>query len=134
MPITCEPRPDENLVIFRHVGEVTDTEFLTFYQGFFEDSDVSSALNLLVDLQQTSSAPRSGEALRLLAEFLHGKFGGRPEQRRIAVVAPQHLSFGLARMYEVFSACLPWEFVVFRDHEAALAWLGIPERFRKAGE
>jgi len=134
MPITCEPRPDENLVIFRHVGEVTDIEFLTFYKRFFEDSNVSSALNLLVELQQTSSTPRSVGALRLLSEFLHGKFAGRPEQRRIAVVAPQHLSFGLARMYEVFSACLSWEFVVFRDHEAALPWLGIPERIRQTSE
>jgi hypothetical protein len=46
---------------------------------------------------------------------------------RVAVVAPKDLSFGLARMYDAFADSIPWNFVVFRAMDAALAWLGLPE-------
>ncbi len=46
-----------------------------------------------------------------------------PGDGRTAVVVDRDFHFGLARMYEVFSADLPVEFVVFRDVEAATAWM-----------
>ena len=46
-----------------------------------------------------------------------------PGEGRTAVVVSRDLHFGLARMYEMFSSDLPVEFVVFRDLEAATAWV-----------
>lgn len=43
------------------------------------------------------------------------------------MVAPRDVSFGLARMYEMSSTDIPRDFVVFRDLDAAAAWLGIPD-------
>ncbi len=46
---------------------------------------------------------------------------------KVAVVAPNDLSFGLARMYDAFAGSIPWDFVAFRAVDAALAWLSAPE-------
>lgn len=47
----------------------------------------------------------------------------QPGEGKTAVVVSRDLHFGLARMYEVFSSDLPVEFVVFRDLDAAAAWV-----------
>ncbi len=41
-------------------------------------------------------------------------------------MAPEDLTFGLARMYEAYAHSVPWEFKVFRAMDPALAWLGLP--------
>jgi hypothetical protein len=126
MPIICDTKPDEQLVVFRHIGDVPDSEFLTSYKEFFLSADVTDALKLLVDLRQTKSAHRSSGALQALSEFLKEVYRDSEKQPKVAIIAPSDLSFGLARMYEMFSFEVPWEFVVFRDDEAAQAWLDNP--------
>ncbi|MBN2452601.1 MAG: hypothetical protein JXR77_19615 [Lentisphaeria bacterium] len=125
MPIEFEFRSEECLAVFRHVGEVPDDEFLASYRDVFDDPDLSACRKLLIDLGQTNSAPRSSRALRDLADLFREKLAVGTRPRKVAVIAPTDLSFGLARMYEVFSDSLPWEFAVFRDGEAARAWLGV---------
>jgi len=124
MPITLDRRPDERLVVFSHIGEVSDDEMLAFYRDFLDDPGSAGYLMLLIHLDQTRSTGRSSEALRSLAGLFEEKFGDVTVKRRVAVVAPADNSFGLARMYEALSARVPWEFRVFRDGDAALAWLG----------
>jgi hypothetical protein len=127
MPITCDFRPDAKLAIFVHVGIVPDDEFLSSYRSFLEDPRFDPSFNLLVDLRRTSSTPRSSGALRTLAQFIRGVFRHNAVRPKVAVIAPEDLSFGLARMYEAFSESVLWEFAVFRAADAALAWLGAPE-------
>jgi hypothetical protein len=42
---------------------------------------------------------------------------------KIAIVASTDLSFGMSRMYEVFSGNLPQTIMVFRNLEEAEQWL-----------
>jgi len=125
MPITFELKPEQQLVIFRHIGDVPDDEFLTFYKDFFENPKATAYQNLLIDLAETKSVSRSSEALQALIMLLREKLKHSSAQRKVAVIAPEDLSFGLARMYEIFSNDVPWEFEVFREGHAAQAWLGV---------
>ncbi|UCF93005.1 MAG: hypothetical protein JSW39_02280 [Desulfobacterales bacterium] len=127
MPITYQLKPDERLVLLVHVGAVSDDEFLSFYKALYEDTQFDKSFNLLVDLRQTESAVRSAGALNEFADFMRGQFVDTTARSKVAVVAPEDISFGLARMYEVFSGDVPWEFAVFRAAEAASAWLGLSE-------
>jgi len=127
MPITYQLKPDERLGILVHVGAVTDDEFLSFYKALYEENRFDKSFNLLVDLRQSESSVRSVAALNELADFMRGQFVSITARPKIAVVAPKDISFGLARMYEVFSGDVPWEFVVFRAADAALVWLGLSE-------
>ncbi|MGD8761551.1 MAG: STAS/SEC14 domain-containing protein [Desulfobacteraceae bacterium] len=125
MPITYQLKPDERLVILVHVGTVTDDEFLSFYKTLYEDTRFDKSFNLLVDLRQAESSVRSTGALDEFADFMRRQFVASTARLKVAVVAPKDISFGLARMYKVFSDDMPWEFEVFRAVEAALAWLGL---------
>lgn len=127
MPITCDFRPDVKLAVFSQVGVVPDDEFLSSYRRFLQDPRLSKSFNLLVDLRRTCSSSRSSGALRKLAEFMQEMYTDKTVLPKVAVIAPEDLSFGLARMYEVFTSHLSWDFAVFRAPDVALAWLRAPE-------
>lgn len=127
MPIEQNLLLDHNLVILSHVGSIPDEEFLEFYKKFFKTGNIGMSMNLLVDLREADSTPRSREALQQFAEFINLTLSGSSKKMKVAVIAPNDLSFGLARMYEAYADIVPWDFVVFRFLDAALAWLGLPE-------
>ena len=127
MPITFYFRPEHNLVILVHVGTIPNDEFLAFYRSLIESSQYNLSMNLLIDLRQTDSAPRSREVLRQLAEYVNGKLTDVTAIPKAAVVAPNAVSFGMARMYEAFAYLVSWDFKVFHTMNTALAWLSLPE-------
>lgn len=127
MTIESYVRPEHNLVVFTHTGRVPDDEFLAFYESFFESGTFKPPMKLLVDLRETSSSSRSPEALLSFSRLAEEKLAGITADTKVAVVAPKELTYGLARMYEVLSDSLQWNFVVFRAMDAASAWLGLPE-------
>jgi hypothetical protein len=127
MTIEFDARPENNLLILVHAGTTTDEEFQAFYRSLFESGSIDPSMNLLVDLREADSSPRSPEVLNQFAEFVEQTFSNSSTIPKVAVVAPKDLSFGLARMYQVFANSVPWNFVVFRAMDAALAWLRVPE-------
>jgi hypothetical protein len=127
VPIEFRVRPEHDLAVFEHVGSVPDGEFLSFYRSLYDGGAFNMSLNQLVDLRKADSRPRSPGVLRQLAEYLQTAYTGVSLPPKVAVVAPEDLSYGLARMYEFLSDSLPWEYVVFRSMDAALAWLELPE-------
>jgi len=120
-------RPEHNLVVFVQTGRVPDDEFLKFYRSFFESDAFDPPIKILVDLRETSSSSRSPETLLHFAELAEKKLADVDHRTKVAVVAPRDTSFGLARMYEILSGPVDWNFVVFRAMDSALAWLGLPE-------
>jgi hypothetical protein len=127
MPIRYHIDPEAKLVIAVHVGVVPDDEFLATYHRLYADARFDKSFNQLIDLRQTESTARSAAALRAFSEFVQEEFKGTAASPKVAVIAPRSVSFGLARMYEALSDGVPWEFVVFRAADAALAWLRVPE-------
>jgi len=125
MAIESHVRAEDNLVVLTHVGKIGDDEFLAFYNRFFKSDTFKPPMNMLVDLRKADSSPRSAEVLRRFAEFLQAERPDITSHTKVAVVAPKDLSFGLARMYEALSDSVPWNFVVFRAMDAALAWIGL---------
>ena len=128
MPIQYQIKPDEKLVILVHIGTVNDDEFLSFYKALYENPQFDISYNQLVDLRKTESSVRSTAALREFANIAEQYYSDVSAQPKIAVVAPEDISFGLARMYEVFSDSVPWKFSVFRDIDTALEWLGVSKK------
>lgn len=126
MPIYLRAMPEHRVTVFTHTGSIPDDEFLSFYQSAYEKKEFDVSMNYLVDLRGTDSSPRTADALRLLAESIRPYMREVDTRPSVAVIAPRALSFGLARMYGALSGAVPWTFVVFRDAEAACAWLGLP--------
>ena len=127
MAVESYVKPELNLAVFVHTVNVPDDDFLSFYESFFQGDSFKPPMNLLVDLRETSSISRSPEALLRFSQFVETQLADIADSMKVAVVAPKDLSFGLARMYEILSDSVHWNFVVFRAMDAALAWLGMPE-------
>lgn len=127
MPITYQLKHDARLVIFTHLGAVSDDEFLSFYKSFYKETPFEKSFNVLIDLRRTECASRSSSAIQESVDFMRRQFVNIGSRPKVAVVAPGDLSFGLARMYEAFSDTAPWKFEVFRSADAALDWLGVAE-------
>lgn len=124
MPITFDFRPEQKLAIAVHVGVVPDAEFLSTYRSLYADARFDISFDLLVDLRRADSSTRSTEALREFAECVSERYPNSDTRPRVAVVATENISFGLARMYEALSDTVPWDFHVFREVSDALEWLG----------
>ena len=130
MPITFHFRPEENLVVCIHKGSRSD--ILESYKSMYENDSFDISMNRLVDVRQVGSSDISKpDSLEQLASFTKSQFAGvkldvRP---KIAIIAPSDIGFGMSRMYEIYSDVIPWDLVVFRSVESALAWLGLPEDF-----
>ena len=128
MPIKYYNKPEHNLIIFVHIGVVSDEEFLSFYRAYLEDSCFDKTFNLLIDLRKAESRVRSAEVLKELADLVRS-YAPSPASTlpKAAVIAPIAVSFGLARMYQAYHDLAPVDYTVFRAVDAALAWLGTPE-------
>ncbi len=127
MPITLMTKPEHNLIIISHRGEISDDEFRSFYEHFFQGSEFNPFMDILIDLRETNSRQRSSGILHQLARFVRERFRDVNTRRKVAVVAPGSLSFGLARMYQAFADSVPWDFAVFRTADDAFAWLSVPD-------
>jgi hypothetical protein len=117
---------DANLTVIAHVGQVSDNEFITFYSSFFAAGGLEPTSHLLVDLRLADSSSRSPAMLRKLADFITCSPVHIPARTKVAVVAPQDLAYGLARMYGALADAVPWKFRVFRSVEDAESWLAVP--------
>lgn len=127
MPFNFKIEPEFNLVILKHIGTISDDEFLSYYKSLFNNDSFDPSMNLIIDLENTDSSTRSSEVLYQLAGIFRHKFSQTKTYPKIAIIAPKDLSFGLARTYEAFIDKVPVKFNVFREKEKAYAWLEIPD-------
>ena len=123
MPIIIEFVPERDLVRASHHGVVPDEEFRKAYTGLFSDERFKSCPNMLVDLSSTDSSVRTSGELEGFAAMAALRLSDSDRRHKIAVVAPKDISFGLARMCQAFTRSISWDFVVFRDSDAAETWL-----------
>jgi hypothetical protein len=111
------------LVIVTATGAVTGEEVRALQARARSDPQVDPRLPVLLDYRRVETPSFSADDLRRFAEGtpVH------PSARRAIVVA-EELAFGLARMFEAFSAIdRPGSNVrVFKDIDAARAWLLAP--------
>ena len=126
MPIACQVRRDDRLIIVSHSWAIPDSEFLASYARLLADEDIDKSYDVLIDLRQSDSSQRTSATLREFAELVRQHYTETTKRPKVAVVAPGDLSFGLARMYEAYSDIATMEFAVFRDIGAATSWLGAP--------
>ena len=111
-----------DLTIHEIAGLVSPEEM---YQALNEPDDCEPTTLLLWDMSLADVAQVTPDILRRFigkaVELGAGRQGGRT-----AVVAPDDLQFGLARMSEVFTELesAPYDFRAFRTRQEAFEWLG----------
>jgi hypothetical protein len=129
MPIGFQFRPEHNLVICTQAGKVGDEELVHSYTSLFGSERYEPTMNILVDWSHADSSERSRSVLENFAAIAQKRFQGNSAKPMVAVIAPQDVAFGLARMYDVFANTVSWNFAVFRTSGEALDWLALPQDF-----
>ena len=105
-------------------GVLTDDEFMELSARFFSQ-DAGKLKKYKFNLSDYSAVERtelSTRAVRQEAEMALGVASINPESI-IAIIAPQDILFGLARMWTVFTDEANWETRVFRNRGDAEEWL-----------
>lgn len=103
-------------------GRIDFDHFVRATEAMFAHPDYVDGMNTLWDFRQADLAG-------FTHQFLHKAFTSfvprlsRPG-RRVAFVTERTVDFGILRMYQVHvEARFPQHFQVFRDFDAALAWI-----------
>lgn len=120
MPASYEIRANQRLVRSRLWGVVSD-EDLRAHAGLLRaDPDFDPTYQQLVDLRDVSALRVSSDTIARVAR----ESAFAPGVRR-AVVAPTDYHFGMGRMFDLYSDAAGQTVAVFRDLDAAEAWLGL---------
>lgn len=121
MSVEFRIEKDEGIIYGTLKGEVNYTEVLSALTGLVEGEDYDSDLNGITDLREMKWESDQSD-LRKLVQFLirHRKQIGRS---RSAVVVSSDRTYGMARMFEVFSSESSIKVRVFRDYDEAKRWV-----------
>ncbi len=125
MPILHTINEQLGIVLSSWVGQISDSELLPSYQQLYENELWKPGFHEIVDLRDADMSSVSSEGLDRLASMVKRYTIGKCDEFKTAVVAPDDLHFGIARIYEVHSSESPEIVMVFRDLNRAFEWLGI---------
>ena len=126
MPIEHRYDPALRTLFLEFSGEVSEIELLDVARKLASDPSIPPGHRELVDLSGVLVTDVTSLALRRVAQ-IYAEADKRPEDSRVAIVAPADLFYGLSRMYEAFREPSPLEIQVFRELREARAWLGLAE-------
>jgi hypothetical protein len=112
---------DDGIVYGTLKGEVNVEEILAAMEHLVQSEEYEPNLNGITDLRAMKWESDQGD-LRKLVHFLieHRKKIGRS---RSAVVVSGDRTYGMSRMFEVFSEQAPLKVRVFRDFDKAKRWV-----------
>ena len=125
MPIEYEIDHGRRLVTAKGIGLLTATDVFTYQREVWSRPDIAG-YNELMDMTAVEGIPASSpEGIRELAS-LAAEMDHQASFARLAIIAPDDLSFGLARMfqsYRNFDDRGTKEVGVFRTSEEAMTFL-----------
>jgi len=120
VPVTY--RYDANMLVIELVGEYSTLELRATFLQSLSDPKCPVKPFLLIDLAGSHSIhQRSSEDVKTVASFV-GSLSERIN-RRVALVAPDDLTYGLMRMGSVGSEERGIESQVFRTFDEARLWI-----------
>ncbi len=124
MPINIGINKTTDLISVIAEGDLTFEEILLGLTRVVEHPDFVKNQDVIWDFRNAKPAvfpePRD---IRLLADHMRNLREKRGSGYKVAVIASEDHTFGLARMYEAYSDRLPFELTVFRDAGKAYEWL-----------
>jgi hypothetical protein len=123
MPIVYSIDPSRNRVTLTFTGTITDRELFETFDGLYQDPAHRIGMDELSDLRAVHNVTVTSVGLQALADQTARLLDHAHQSWRVAVVAPQDVVFGLARMYGLFREDSPELVRVFRDLPTAEAWL-----------
>jgi ABC-type transporter Mla MlaB component len=119
--ISKRVEPENDLTLFFVVGKLTTDELVKAIRDFY---DGSITKNVIWDLSRSDLSQISAKDVHQVAA-LSAEYANRRPSGKTAIIGPDDLTFGLARMYELNkkSLDLPFETQSFRSIDDAYGWI-----------
>ncbi len=120
MPLQSKVIEPLRLLVTRAIGALRLSDLQEHRKALLADPGFDPGFNHLFDLREVERIAFSSEDV--VQATLVRAFS---ESSRRAIVAPQDVSFGLSRMYELHREDHSESIRIFRDLDQALQWLGL---------
>ena len=121
MPLHYTIDSERGMLFIVAEGETDQSERLAAMQTWISDPEFRPGLRTLADFSEASNVPSLSE-LEEIVGYIR-RYASVIGQKKIAIVTARAVSFGVARQ---FGALAPGDILtvqVFKDRDAALAWL-----------
>ena len=121
MPIHYKIDAERMMLLVLADGESTQPERMAAMKAWVSDPEFRPGMHTLADFSQALNVPTFSE-LEEIVGFIR-RHASAIGQKKIAIVTTRPVTFGVARQ---FSALAPGDLLtiqVFKDRDAALAWL-----------
>jgi hypothetical protein len=122
MPIKLEYDQNKKILIVAVIGQVTLQEIASALEKIVSSGEYPLNVDALWDLRQADFKSADANLLRSIVELREQ----HPERAnfRLALIAPDDLSYGMMRMYEMLSEWkLSRNLMVFRNYAAGEQWI-----------
>ena len=121
MPLTYRIDADAGMLLVAGEGAISQSERLEAMRGWLGHPDFRPGLNTLCDFSAATSTPTMAELREMVA--LIDRNAKRIGKKKLAVIATQPVTFGVARQFQTLTDSGPLKVSVFKDRRAALGWL-----------
>ena len=112
-------------VTIRTSGPATAAGLIAFVTDLVADARFRPGMAILVDHSDLDARPLTGADIRAMADVVT-RLDERIGTSRVAILVPNPLTFGYARMYELHAAETQLHSRVFYSRDDALKWLAKP--------
>jgi len=106
-------------------GRMDISEYESAMHAFQEHPGVVPGMATVYDLREAQMGHLNADDFRTMSVY-NEKNAARRGPARIAIVVPDAVHYGLARMYQVLGATPNLDTQVFTDHEKAVQWAQSP--------
>ncbi len=122
MPVDYAIYPEHALVVCRVTGNVSPEEMFAYHAKLRADPLFAPQFDSVTDFLETMPFSGTPDDIRRLAQ--EGPFAAGVKR---AFLVSTELHFGLSRMAQALSGSSGIHIEIFREREAAFAWLGKAE-------
>ena len=121
MPWSYHIDLDAGMLLVVGEGTISQSERLEAMRGWLRDPGFRPGMNTLCDFSEANSTPTMAELHEIVS--LVERHSSAIGKKKLAVVAPRPVTFGVARQFQTLADTGPLDVGVFKDRRAALGWL-----------
>ncbi len=127
MRVWYEIYDDLSCTFVKRFGDYVHDEWMDAMRRINDDPRLRPGMSRIVDLREGGGSA-TNEQIADLAQFF-GKYDKALGRRKVAIIAPKLVDYGMNRMYEVRRDSSYATIMVFKTLEEVKDWLELPAEF-----
>jgi len=123
MTISSKIDPAHNIIVRTAMGELSADDVKNAFDATLVHTDFRKEMDVIWNLEHADLSKLTKDDFMNVVKLLSEGSDQRGFNYKIAIVAPNDLTFGMSRMFEGYGAELPASIKVYRDIDSAYHWI-----------